>query len=739
VKLDNLPGSPLSERDYEMLGHSFISRSLADAAYLRRVTDIQGREVLSSNGRSGNFAGLLIPYTDLVDGSVCTFRLRRDRPDFENRDGKLIERAKYLSAPNARNHLYIAPWTPAALLNDVTAPILLVEGEKKCLAMWNVTLSERDESGAFLRLLPIGLPGVWGWHGRVGKMTAQDGTRRDVRGVIPDFQSLSLNGRTVIILFDTNVRTNPDVAEARRRLAGWLKGCGARVLLAELAPETGINGPDDVAAKHGAAQIRSVLRNAVPFGGDEVPCVFSPEERRIVQEQPYRGFLWEYEEYGHACLPEVPRQYHTLIGLILQAGLLAIKVRTDFGLKPNLAGVIVAFQGAGKSLPGVIARGLTDPIEREEEVSYKEKLAELNQELSDLKRDERKSEGGDGEDSAKELADEIKRMERCGRPAIIIATQASVEGLLEALSNESSGIADFDEFAAFLKDCRREHMRSARENFIKVLDGHPIYYRRARGESVDILDPALSMWGTVNVESLRLAADDEDMFGGFFSRILFCATDYDFQIPYPIPADARKKEKLQSRIRAWRGMNQVKAFFETGVRERSREYSYAIAPFAKGEHIDITEPEDQVAAVGYVRYGTHAQKVALLISAGEVLNENPTDTLTVTRRHMLLAIDLVEQFRQQAVRLLRHLEAGDPLTRDADKLLARIRRCPGQDRSQYHRAMRWSAQRFGNAMNELEKSHRVNWEEQPSTGGRKRRIYFPADLTKHSNRQLLAS
>lgn len=250
--------------------------------------------------------------------------------------------------------------------------------------------------------------------------------------------------------------------------------------------------------------------------------------------------------------------------------------------------------------------------------------------------------------------------------------------------------------------------------------------------------PALSMWGTINVESLRLAADDEDMFGGFFSRILFCATDYDFQVPYPLPADVQKREKLQSTIRAWRAMNEVQVIFETGVRERSREYSYSIAPFEKGERIDITEPEDQVAAVGYVRYGTHAQKVAMLIAAGEVLNGSSIETLNVERRHMLLAIDLVERFRRQAVRLLRHLEAGDPLTRDADKLLARIRRCPGQDRSQYHRAMRWSAQRFEKAMGELEKSRRVIWEDQPSTGGRKRRIYFPGDVTKHANRQSIA-
>jgi hypothetical protein len=47
---------------------------------------------------------------------------------------------------------------------------------------------------------------------------------------------------------------------------------------------------------------------------------------------------------------------------------------------------------------------------------------------------------------------------------------------------------------------------------------------------------------------------------------------------------------------------------------------------------------------------------------------------------------------------------------DADSLLAKIRRHPGRDRSDYQRMMRgWPATRFNAATAELESSKRVSW------------------------------
>jgi hypothetical protein len=238
-----------------------------------------------------------------------------------------------------------------------------------------------------------------------------------------------------------------------------------------------------------------VLGRATAFDTDALRRVLMPEEEELIRQQPLTGWLHEHTNYARRCLPEVPVEYHILTGLILEAGVLGGKAKTDTGLQANLAGVIVAFQGSGKSLPAVISRQLIDPIEQEEERAFREKLSELKAELEKVSHELVNADGDSQEELSarqRELEGEIEQMERAGRPAIIIATQASVEGLLEALSCYPCGIADFDEFGAFLKDCRRDHMRSARENLIKALDGRPIYYRRTRGQSVDVGNPALS-------------------------------------------------------------------------------------------------------------------------------------------------------------------------------------------------------------------------------------------------------
>jgi len=720
MKIASLPGAQLAESDYERLARCFILRELADAAFLRRVTDAQGRELIGINGRRGDFSGIVYPYVQPANGEICEYRLRRDYPDLEDHDGMVIEKNKYMTAPGSGNRLYFVPGTRSEWLSHSGVPVVIVEGPKKALALWAVAWQGLGDAAERPRFVPIGLSGVWSWRGRTGKAPGPNGSRRDVYGVIADLRSLKWQARSVRILFDANVYSNQNVRSARQQFAGWLTEQGASVQLANLPPEEGVNGPDDAAAKHGSQYILDILDRAPAFESYEPSRVLTPEEEELVGREAYSGWLRDYACYARSRLPQVPIDYHILTAFILAGGVLAARLQTDSGLRPNLAGVIVALQGSGKSLPSSIARQIIEPIEDEEEHLFKSRLSDLSTELESIKG---KGPSGDSR-RASELKREIQLLERAGRPAIIIATQASVEGLLEALSFQPCGIADFDEFGAFLKDCRRDHMHSARENLIKALDGRPIFYRRARGESVDVRQPALSLWGTVNVESLRLAASDEDMFGGFFSRILFCAPDYDFEIPLPRPGNREQAEQLSSTIRHWRQMGDVRVEFGSGALERAMDYAYAVAPFSKGDRVDITKPEDQVAAVAYVRYGTHVQKVAVLIAASEHLRKDSV-ALTVTVRHVLLAIALVENFRRQALRLLRHLETRDPLMVDAEKLLAKIQSHPGRERAYYHRLMHWPAERFSRALAEIERAQLTRWDDEQTTGGRKRRIYFP--------------
>jgi hypothetical protein len=300
MELNHLPRAQLSGEDYAALERSFITREIAEAAALRRVTDVEGRELVAAGSRKGKFSGVLFPYLEPGNGRVREFRLRRDFPDLEDRDGKVREKRKYVAPPGRGNLVYFPPGTLPDWLTDASLPLVIGEGEKKCLALWRIAWEGLGEAAEKPRFLPVGLSGVWNWRGRIGKATNPDGSRSDVRGVIPDLRRIVWQGRLGIIFFDSNVRTNPDVREARRQLAGWFTAHGARVRFADLPVEDGVNGPDDAAAKHGPQYILDILRGAIPLETSQPRPVLTPDEARTIREQPYRGFLQQYEKASWA-------------------------------------------------------------------------------------------------------------------------------------------------------------------------------------------------------------------------------------------------------------------------------------------------------------------------------------------------------------------------------------------------------------------------------------------------------
>ena len=148
----------------------------------------------------GSYEGLAIPYFLPGESRIREWRLRRDHPDIEYKDGKPKERGKYLSPPGRRNMIYFVPGTSQDLVKAVATPVIVTEGEFKTLALWRLANHESTAP----RFLPLGLAGVWNWRGTVGKTTGPNGDRRDVKGVIPDLDLVVWEGRRVIIAFDAD-------------------------------------------------------------------------------------------------------------------------------------------------------------------------------------------------------------------------------------------------------------------------------------------------------------------------------------------------------------------------------------------------------------------------------------------------------------------------------------------------------------------------------------------------------
>ena len=254
---------PLTEADLRSLERCWITQELAEQAGLRRVDSATGSQIVSRNG-NGNYSGILYPYHDDAGKSVL-YVLRRDYPDIRSVDGKTKEEHKYLVAGGSRQRLYLPPAVDPSWLKDTSILIILAEGEKKALALWRLAWHGLGDAAEKPRFLPIGLRGVFGWSGRLGKETAPDGSPVDVKGPIPDLDRIAWRGRTVTICFDTNV-TKPQVKAAREALTAEMERRGARVSWFEWPSDTPyhINGVDDYLALAGPEKVLKLIEAARP-------------------------------------------------------------------------------------------------------------------------------------------------------------------------------------------------------------------------------------------------------------------------------------------------------------------------------------------------------------------------------------------------------------------------------------------------------------------------------------------
>lgn len=201
----------LTPEDIQNLHQSFIPDELIRASGIYRVDDIGGAELVGRKPNANtNYAGIVFLYFFPADNKVTQCRLRLDEP--QGKDGKI----KYLVYTGTKNGLYFIRDVNAEDLKNPHLPLILTEGEKKTLALENLATYKTDTR----RFVSVGISGVWNWKGKISKKE---------KGPIPDFQQIELKHREVILIFDSDVATNKNVAIARNALAEWLTTQGARV------------------------------------------------------------------------------------------------------------------------------------------------------------------------------------------------------------------------------------------------------------------------------------------------------------------------------------------------------------------------------------------------------------------------------------------------------------------------------------------------------------------------------
>lgn len=203
----------LRERNYVSVGSRYAWRQLD-----RLLPDKQVR-----------VPGIAIPIYRLGVQPPMLWLLRPDTPRVTGLDAKPIKYEWPTGQPLA---LDVLPRYRAAL-GDPTIPLWFTEGAKKADAL----------ASAFdTAIVPINLNGVWGWRGANklgGKLT------------LPDFEEIALNGRKIVLAFDSDVVRKRQVLMALSRLAALLKARGAQSITVLVLPQSGNDktGVDDFLAQ----------------------------------------------------------------------------------------------------------------------------------------------------------------------------------------------------------------------------------------------------------------------------------------------------------------------------------------------------------------------------------------------------------------------------------------------------------------------------------------------------------
>jgi predicted P-loop ATPase len=292
-------GGDLTAQDYDSLAARWITRELADYAGIRRVSDTDGRFMFR---RRTDTEGMIIPNFDpwLTD-RVRQYRIRLDNPPREPQaDGTFKEVQKYLQPPEGSNLLYV----PRGALKQVGAdvPIIITEGEFKALALWRLANHET----AAPRFLPVALAGVWSWRGSSRTNDAR-GRRVSISSVIPDMERFPWKGTRVIIAFDADLASNPQVKAARWALTRWLTEQGSTVghldwdisegkgiddRLANIGPESALAGL--AAVEYGDWHMRLIRDD----NGDPRACY--ENIRLILEHSPEWDGVLGYNEFSAA-------------------------------------------------------------------------------------------------------------------------------------------------------------------------------------------------------------------------------------------------------------------------------------------------------------------------------------------------------------------------------------------------------------------------------------------------------
>ena len=231
-------GAAIFPQHAKLLANSAISPEVARARGYVSV-DIKKRlENLGFERYQRSVPGLLIP-AHRADGSIWGYQCRPDHPRV-TKAGTVI---KYETPKDQRNGIDIPPGARDQI-SDPSVPLLVTEGSRKA------------DAAVSAGLVCVSLNGVYGWRGRNG---------RGGRLAVADWHDIALNGRRLVLAFDSDVVRKRMVHQALAQLAGYLISKGAAAEYLHLPDDGGAKtGLDDYIAEHGTGGLWGLVRPELP-------------------------------------------------------------------------------------------------------------------------------------------------------------------------------------------------------------------------------------------------------------------------------------------------------------------------------------------------------------------------------------------------------------------------------------------------------------------------------------------
>jgi len=184
--------SALNEREIERFVYSRIS-----ATYILRELFNSGlsmKRIALDGYQEHDFWGWQVPMRDPVSGSIRFYRYKNLKQPFE------IKYHQKKGVPLVPFYPFLEFISWADVIKDSSIPIIFTEGEKKASCL------------ASLGKAAISIPGVWGW-------CSVDFQK--------DLERFYLQGRTVFLLFDNDIKVKPSVRKALDEFSIFLHKAGA--------------------------------------------------------------------------------------------------------------------------------------------------------------------------------------------------------------------------------------------------------------------------------------------------------------------------------------------------------------------------------------------------------------------------------------------------------------------------------------------------------------------------------